>query len=92
MLIILPGTAGLNQYRLYTTSVSNLPNLATAALSLPLLFCPEEPSPEPDEPTPTPAGVPPAVALAAAAELDDEVLDDGVLEDEDVEAVALLEF
>lgn len=84
----------MGQYRPYTISMRDLPYLATAALSFPLLllFCPEEPSPEPDEPVPTPAGVPPAVALAAAAELDDEELDEEVLEDEDVEAVALLEF
>jgi hypothetical protein len=53
-------------------------------LVLVLLFWPEEPSPEPDEPVPTPAGTPLCVSVAA--------LYDEVLEDEDVVAVALLEF
>jgi len=49
-----------------------------------LLFWPEDPSPEPDEPVPTPAGTPLCVSVAALYE--------EVLEDEDVVAVALLEF
>lgn len=49
------------------------------------MFWPEEPSPEPDEPVPTPAGVPLSVSEAAD---DEEVLE----EEEDVDAVALLEF